>query len=158
MAAAALVVSILAICVSLVSARASRRSARAAEDTQHRARTPQLKSSVAPAAGGGYVLRLRNGGPTNLDHLLVELVPSRQPQEPMSVGAISPDSGLGTMEPAQVADLGALPLGESRDVRLWNAGARARGTFYVRCKCRRGEERWDVLVEEELPPESGLIV
>jgi hypothetical protein len=136
----AVVISVIALIYARHAATAARRSAEAAEETarvdrarRHEERTPQFTPEYE--GGNRPVLRLTHTGGADCDEVVVTL---RAPgAEPAAI------TGFRDMRPPWV--ISPFRVGDHHSVGV-QAAADDGGRVIVHCRCRSGEEAWDVRV------------
>jgi hypothetical protein len=122
------------------SAVASEVSATAARAEDRRARTPQFTIEREGRASNhetAVIFSLRNVAPDDLDSVTVH--------RPLTEDGVRYHVARVGADWSDVADLGALPLGQTGRFTLSIGSARKLPEFWVRITCRKGEDEWNLL-------------
>ena len=122
------------------SALASEVSASTAQAEDRRARSPRLtveREGRPSSAETSVIFTLRNVAPDDLDSVILH--------RPMTDDGLRyPVARVGT-DWSDVADLGALALGQSGRFTLSVGSAQDLPEFWVRITCREGDDEWNLL-------------
>lgn len=134
------------------SALASEMSATAARAEDLRARTPQLtieREGRASTAETAVIFSLRYVGPDDLDSIAVH--------RPLTEDSVRYHLARVGEDWSDVANLGAIPLGQSGRFTLSVGSAHKLPEFWVRITCRKGEDEWN-LVERLVVRRPGRVI
>jgi hypothetical protein len=138
--AAALLVALAAALYARQSAQASDRSAKAAEATDRRARTPQLRFFIdhpVEAPIENVIYRVRNEGPQDLDRITVF-----RPKPPDGITYAIAVTGAGTGYSADEIQLGPLALTKEARLTFCCGAAEDLPEYLVRVECAAGDDEW----------------
>lgn len=133
------------------SAEAAQQSAEAAQAVDHRARTPQLEiilSKAEPAPTDRVIYKVRNGGPQDLDSLIIY---RPRPSDQITYQIASTD-GHGGWANDEIP-LGLVSLGQEARFTLCCGVAPELPEFRVLIECISGNETWRMT--KSLPPPRG---
>ena len=145
---AALIVSIIALVVSGVAVKYSRRQAVAAQDGVHRAYRPILTVTLEAGTSKSpdVLYKIRNDGQKDLDSVVVE--------RPLTAGSVHYRVARLGSDYADEAELGPLSMGAAALLSVAVGHSRSLPEFRVRITCRAGGSIWTL--SELLEPRKLL--
>jgi hypothetical protein len=155
--AIALVLSSVAVAVSVASALYTRRQAHAAAGAERRALTPILTVTLeekVDSTANTAIYRIRNDGPQDLDELSVH--PPRT--EDGIRYPVAPVGNEWPEDPETKALFGPLPMGQSARFYLAVGVREEVPEFRIRVEAQRGSDTWEQVILLEPPRFRGFHV